>query len=423
MQKNIFFEEDRDYKDVYFMIVDTKEHSKIVQYNDSDKVDMAFDEFENVVFGSVHKKAEQKRCAIAESWGWQGDGGLFIFFDQKESFARETAISSAKEILEQISGLNDNLRRSEVSGEIHVRIALHKGSLRYKQARGSIHSRELNLTSHVEKVVPSDTFAISKEIYDISGRLQKEFVETEGTFENMKFYLCSKRPHGDILDEWKWNLTTFGEKRIARVIHALVGLESDVPLEELGLSGVFSQRALTPEYVQLIRESSECIWAIGVGLGGFQSDHRERVLLPKALEGVDIRLLVADPNVLVKVRDNEFSLPSWRDYAIGGGDYNETSRATIAKTVDTINRRIKKNPSAKKKYIKLKYYETTPTVAMLRIDSTLYLSPYFVQQPSFKCCTLKFASESRLYDQCIRHFTSIWDDKRYSREAPDVFQG
>lgn len=423
MPKNIVFEEGRDYKDVYFMVVDTKEHSKIVQYNDSDKVDMAFDEFENVVFSSVNKKAEQKRCAIAESWGWQGDGGLFIFFDQKESFARETAILSAKEILEQIQWLNETLRRNEVSGEIHVRIALHKGSLRYKQARGSIHSRELNLTSHVEKVVPSDTFAISKEVYDISGRLQKEFVEAEDTFETMKFYLYSKRSPEDIINQWKWNLTAFGEKRIAHVMRAIVGLESDVPLKELGLSGVFSQRALTPEYVQLIREASKCIWALGVGLGGFQSDHRERILLPKALGGVDIRLLVADPNVLVKVRDKEFSLPSWRDYAIGGGDYNETSRANLAKIVDTVNRQIQKSPSAKKKYIKLKYYKTMPTVAMLRVDSTLYLSPYFVQQPSLKCCTFKFAAESRLYDQCMRHFTSIWDDERYSREAPDVFQG
>ena len=400
------------------MVVDAKEHSKIVQYNDSDKVDRAFDEFEEVVHGAVDKKIKQTRCKHAEFWGWQGDGGLCVFYDEEESFAREAAISSAKEILADIPFLNNRLKRLDIAGEIHVRIALHKGGFRYKgkARRGSIHSKELNLVSHVEKIVPSDTIAISKDIYDISGNLKNEFSEAKGEFENMKFYLYSNRPRNEILNEWERNLTAFGENRI-------VGLESDVPLEELGLSGTFSQRALTDQYVRLIREARRCVWALGVGLGGFQSNHRETILLRKALEGVDIRLLVADPDVRVNIEGKKLSLPSWRDYAMGGGDYSESSLVNIAKIVDTINRQMQKNPSTKKTYIKLRYYMTTPTFAMLRVDSIVYFSPYFVQQPSLKSFTLKLRSEGRLYDQCIRHFNSIWNDERYSREAADVFQG
>lgn len=147
------FKKGQDYKDVYFMMVDAKGHSKVVNENDSDKVDQAFDEFEETVYKAVNQKQRETRCQVAEFWGWQGDGGLCVFYDADESKTRETAINSAKEILAMIPSLNDKLRRMDITGEIHVRIALHKGNIKYKGLfhHGSIHSRDLNLVAHAEK--------------------------------------------------------------------------------------------------------------------------------------------------------------------------------------------------------------------------------------------------------------------------------
>src|SRR5207247_7421505 len=93
------FEAGQDYNDVYFLVVDTKSHSDIVLANDADRVNRAFDELEKTVFSAVDRTRERRKCEVAEFWGWQGDGGLCIIFDRDPSFARETAISAAIEIL------------------------------------------------------------------------------------------------------------------------------------------------------------------------------------------------------------------------------------------------------------------------------------------------------------------------------------
>jgi len=416
MVKNVIeLEPGRDYNNVYFMVVDAKEHSKIVRYNDADKVDKAFDEFETMVHNAVERGKTETRCEIAQSWGWQGDGGLYVFYDQEESIARKATLQSAKEILAEIPALNNRLSRMKISGEIHVRIAIHKGNIRYKEKTGSIHSKELNLASHVQKLVPYDTIAISKDVYDISGETQNEFVEAEGEFEGMKFYLYSSRPKKDILEEWRRNLPlTSGN---------VIQLESDVPIEELGLVGAFSQRALTYEYVSRIREAKNHIWVMGIGLGGFQSNHRANILVQKALEGVDIRLLVVDPDIQIKLGDEPFSLPSWCDFSMDAGNYNQNSLYSAIKMVNNINRQIQQDNSAQKQLVKIKYYKVIPSFAMLRVDSIIYFSPYFSGRSNLKAFTLKLTEGGRLYEQCIKHFELIWNNNRYSREVDDVSQG
>ncbi|HKZ93261.1 MAG TPA: hypothetical protein VJ249_01605 [Candidatus Bathyarchaeia archaeon] len=403
------FRDGQSYINAYFMVLDIQGSSKLVSSNEADKVDEALGEFERVVYDSVQRKAKHKRCGTAKFWGWQGDGGLCVFYDDNESFARETATESAKEILAEIPSLNDRIGRMKFGGEIHVRIALHKGSFKYKEKPGSIHSVELNLISHAQKAVPVDCLAISKQVYDVCGIEKTDFHDAESTFEDNQFYIYSKRPKDDVLREWKQNSTISGENRVA--------LESDVALEQLGLRGAFMQRGLTREYVRLMDNAYKCIWALGVGLGGFQRDYRDQILLKKANEGVDIRLLVADPDVVITFDKKKLNLPSMRDFETDLGTYNADNGQTITRTIDDINEKIKTSKLAKKTYIRLKFYRTLPTLAILRVDSNLYFSPYFIQEPNWKSCTFKVTSGGRLFEQCVRHFQSIWDNSKYSTEA------
>lgn len=403
-----FFEIDHDYKDVYFMMVDAKGHSKIIIENDADKADQAFDKFEEMVYEAVNSKKRKTRCQVAGFWGWQGDGGLCVFYDKDESKARETAICSAEEILAEISPLNERLQRLEVTGQIHVRIALHKGNIRYKGSfkHGSIHSRDLNLVSHAEKVVPTDTLAISADVFAICGSLKKDFFKAEGSFEDKEFYLYGLRQKEEIMKEWKENLSNIGETKI-------VGLNSNIPSAELGLSGLFSQRAETAEYSKLIASAKQCIWVSGIGLEGFQYDFSDEILFRKAVEGVEIRFLVADPKVTININGKPRQMPAWADYAINSGSHNQNALKSLVQKVHSLNKRIAEDKSAGKKLISLKYYSTFPA-AMLRVDSTVYFSPYLAKRPGVKTFTLKFR-EGKLYDQVIGNFTAVWNDSKYSR--------
>jgi hypothetical protein len=414
--KEDFFKEGQAYNNVYFMVVDAQGHSKIVRDNDLDKVDLAFDEFEKIVSESVNLKKTKYRCQFAEFWGWQGDGGLCIFYDGDESRARETAISSAQEILAEIPYLNAKLGRANIIGEIHIRIALHKGNFRYKGVfkRGSIHSQELNLVSHAEKVVPADSLAMSVDIFNICGAMKTGFLKADGAFESKDFYLYSKRSNEEISNEWKGNVGRTGEINI-------VGLDSNIPPAELGLSAIFSHRAETKEYFELISAAQECIWVCGIGLSGFQDDFTNDFIVKKALEGVEIRFLVVDPEVGVNIKATQYSMPVWADYAIDSGSHNQESLQSLVKRVDLINREIDKSPLVKKKYVALRYYSTFP-VAMLRVDSILYFSPYMARRLGMKTFTLKLR-EGRLYEQVLGNFRTVWEENKYSRTDAKIFQG
>jgi hypothetical protein len=405
--ENFPFEADRDYVDVYFLVVDTKSHSDIVAANDADQVVRAFDELEKMVFTSVERERDKKKSQVAQFWGWQGDGGLCIIYDKEASRARETAIAAGKEILAEIPGLNDRIKRMEVTGEFHLRMALHKGSLRYRgdEKRGSVHSKDLNLTSHLQQFVPADTLAITEEIFKVSGPSKTEFFEA-GTFDGQKIFLHTKRPSEDALTEWRTNIQGKAGQSF--------DLETDVPPSEFGLVGVFSQRANTKEYFEAATNAKNAIWVLGVGLGGFQSD-LGRTLREKAREGIDIRLLVADPNIMVSIDGKKTPLPLWRDRDVGGGDYHASNISNLVKLVQDINGALKKE--GKESLVKLKFSKSIPTVAIMRVDRTVYLSPHLVRQQGLKSFLFKFESGGRLYDQSIKHFESIWNESKYSRDA------
>jgi hypothetical protein len=56
------FEANRDYINVYFMMIDASGHSSIVRQNDADAADYAFDRFEEVVYQAVDDSVRINRC-------------------------------------------------------------------------------------------------------------------------------------------------------------------------------------------------------------------------------------------------------------------------------------------------------------------------------------------------------------------------
>lgn len=202
---------------------------------------------------------------------------------------------------------------------------------------------------------------------------------------------------------------------------SIASLESTVPLAEIGLIGAFPQRAETRDYVNLINNVHHYLWVSGVGLGGFQGDHSNSILLKKAKEGVDIRFLIADPETKVKISDLEYSLPAWSDFVVGSGTYNQSSGQTFLKKIDTMNRILERTSSKRKKYIRVRYYSTF-LAAIFRADSIIYYGPYLTKRLGLKTFTIKLR-EGRIFDQVVNSFEAIWEDKNYSRKIESVFRG
>lgn len=358
---------------------------------------------------TINSMKERNKCDIVQFWGWKGDGGLCIFYDVKDHISLTTCINSAFEILEiDLKHLNEKWGSIDIKGELHLKIAIHKGGLRYKgpDNTGSIHSKELNWVSHLEKVIPKDTIAISSDIYEIY-KTQEKFYDSEKTYESKRVFLHSIRDKSEVLQDWS-NNTTVSDGR------TLISIETDVGINEIGLKGVYSQRALTGEYVELFKKAKYSIDILGVGFSGFQSDHKEADVLAKCKEGVKIRFLIADFNIKVEIDSKMISLTDWRDNMTSSKD-RSTQINNLIDMIKRINKEINLNKSAKKKLIEYKYSKVIPTFAMFRVDSIIYFSPYFVNSSGLKSFTMKFIEKSRLYDQCINHFNSIWDNVKLSR--------
>ena len=165
------FEDGRHYGNVYFLFIDAKGHSTFVRSNDEENVFRVFDRLESEVARACDDAASRDSCALIERWGWMGDGGLMVFYDDKEGNARRAALRASFEILKAKSTMNDWIADDpRINGDIHLRLALHKGSLRYRAPTGSIHSTALNLAAHAEKSAPVDSLVVSYQVFRVCDR-------------------------------------------------------------------------------------------------------------------------------------------------------------------------------------------------------------------------------------------------------------
>src|SRR6266852_4501025 len=88
------------YDNTYFLKIDASGHSSIVSNNPSDLTNKAFDLFERAVRAAVEDSQKLHGCSYATFWGWQGDGGLCVFYDTRESVTLDTSVSAALDILD-----------------------------------------------------------------------------------------------------------------------------------------------------------------------------------------------------------------------------------------------------------------------------------------------------------------------------------
>lgn len=218
---NTVFQEGQSYTGVYFLKIDAAGHSSIVSSNTSDLVDKVFDIFESMVFSTIKDTKRLYECSYADFWGWQGDGGLCVIYDPNESSALNTAIQSAFNILDfKLKEHRNALSELGVKGELHLRLALHRGAFTYKgyERHGSIHSKDLNFVAHLEEATPKDTLTISKEVYQrCPSNICSKFNILDFPFEGTDIYLYSNKFESAVMYEWMSNIK-IGESATANVL-------------------------------------------------------------------------------------------------------------------------------------------------------------------------------------------------------------
>lgn len=197
--ENKGFSKNQVYENVYFIFVDASGHSNVVRRNPKDVSTQAFDLLFDKISNRLNRVVLKNKCEIAVVWSWLGDGGMIAMYDTSEKTVVTTSLKLVQDILKlDLPSLQSEFINEGINGELHIRIALHKGTIKYTDEgqQGFIHSTDINWGAHLEKATPKDSVSISKEIYDIlPNDKQREFVSV-GRFEDRDVFMHS--PYGDI---------------------------------------------------------------------------------------------------------------------------------------------------------------------------------------------------------------------------------
>ncbi|MCT2587041.1 hypothetical protein [Actinophytocola gossypii] len=204
------FSPGRTSDNVYLVVVDAAGYSSIVRHNPLDRAAHAFDLLRERVVARVHDTAADLGCARSDLWSWRGDGGMLAVHDGSESVARDVALTSARQVLRvDLPEVRDALRHTEFRGELHLRIAVHKGTVTYApdDRPGAIHSPVINLAAHLEELTPPDCLAISAAVHRVAGPHASAF-ELVGEYEGSGVHLMT--PSGSAQDAHRAWLTKAG---------------------------------------------------------------------------------------------------------------------------------------------------------------------------------------------------------------------
>jgi hypothetical protein len=123
-----------------------------------------------------------------------------------------------------------------------------------------------------------------------------------------------------------------------------------------------------------------------------------RVIKEKALQGVEIRLLVIDPKSPVT------AVRSYQENDLAG----EMIKIPIKKLeiyVKEVNKNIDKSNKGKK--IQIKYYNAVSSTMIFRIDNVMFVGPYFHKIPSRTTITFKIENDTEIFNQYDRHFNEL----------------
>lgn len=182
------------YENVYLVFIDASGHSSVVRSNPRDVSTQAFDLVFDKISNRLDRVVSKNRCEIAVVWSWLGDGGMIAVHDASEKTAVTTSLDLVQEILKlDLPSLQSEFINEEINGELHIRIAVHKGTIKYTDEgqQGFIHSIDINWGAHLEKATPKDSVSISKVIYDILPNDKKREFVPVGSFEERDVFVYS----------------------------------------------------------------------------------------------------------------------------------------------------------------------------------------------------------------------------------------
>jgi hypothetical protein len=235
------------YDNVYFLAADAAGYSDVVRLNPRDRAAKAFDLLRERLVARARERAAKHGCARVELWGWRGDGGLLVVHDDNESTALDVALETGQCMLTtELDRLREESQQAGLTGGVHIRMAIHKGVIRYPALgdSGAIHSPDINFTVHLEQATPRDCLAISESVHEVCGRYADMF-EPVGSYEGRSVYLMRTggRP-GDGRRAWLRN----------------AGLASNVPVR------AFAERPSQQEKARLIDVAVKDVLDLGAAL-------------------------------------------------------------------------------------------------------------------------------------------------------------
>lgn len=165
-----------------FMRVDVVGHSRITRDNPSTTVEDVFDSLEQHI--EILARGRNGRI-----WSWAGDGGLLAFHEGTRTQKVADAVATGRSILESLPEFNQKHPFETFDTTVRLRVAIHCGTAKYRQATGRIHSREVNYVSHLEHArTHPDSISISADVYRELPSAERSAFTPAGLFEDAVIY-------------------------------------------------------------------------------------------------------------------------------------------------------------------------------------------------------------------------------------------
>jgi len=197
-------------------------------------------------------------------------------------------------------------------------------------------------------------------------------------------------------------LLASGIVAIFYLIYPQIDLERDyLRFRKMGLLEVYPRRDQSKEYENLLKKAEKNIDVLGLGLNQFREDN-EAIIKEKALQGVEIRLLVIDPKSPVT------AVRSYQENDLAG-EMIKIPIQKLKRYVNEVNESIENEKKGKK--IQIKYYNAVSSTMIFRIDNVMFVGPYFHKIPSRTTITFKIENDTEIFNQYSRHFNDLWNDK------------
>jgi hypothetical protein len=204
----------------------------------------------------------------------------------------------------------------------------------------------------------------------------------------------------DILDRLQTAIYPAARKIINIVLEGRSTSVASIGSHELVRTYPMRGLITRPEWNGIIREARENLWLYGMAELGYAEDDEVPPILRKAAEaGCDVRILLLDPD--------------WP--AIGRMDTDEGSpEGTLASRIRASLSRFGRINNSHKEGIKIRLYDTTPTVSLVRGDGRMLVTTYvrFLLGGNSPTLELQHVSDNGIFERYARHFDNVWSQAK-----------